>query len=87
MGERKDENTTTWREDRFDNVIEKGRKLRICQITDPHLGPLMSPERLRSICECIVDWDPDLVLLTGDNITVCFSLRVVNIQTHFTLLD
>lgn len=47
-----------------------GRSLRICQITDPHLGPLMSPERLRFVCETIVEWNPDLVLLTGDNITI-----------------
>lgn len=46
------------------------KTLRIAQITDPHLGPLMSPERLRNVCDQIVEADPDLVLLTGDNITV-----------------
>jgi len=30
----------------------------------------MSPDRLRYVCETIVEWNPDLVLLTGDNITV-----------------
>lgn len=46
------------------------RTLRVCQITDPHLGPFMSADRLRYVCETIVKWDPDLVLLTGDYITM-----------------
>ncbi len=47
-----------------------GRPLRIVQITDPHLGPFMSVARLRSICERAVARDPDLVLLTGDFLTM-----------------
>jgi predicted MPP superfamily phosphohydrolase len=47
-----------------------GRPLRIVQITDPHLGPFMSVARLRSICERAVAQDPDLVLLTGDFLTM-----------------
>lgn len=43
--------------------------LRIVQITDPHLGPFMSEERLRAICERAVAADPDLVFLTGDFFT------------------
>jgi predicted MPP superfamily phosphohydrolase len=46
------------------------RPLRIVQITDPHLGPFMSVARLRSICERAVARDPDLVLLTGDFLTM-----------------
>lgn len=46
------------------------RPLRIAQITDPHLGAWMSKERLRRICERAVARDPDLVLLTGDFITM-----------------
>ena len=46
------------------------RPLRIVQITDPHLGPFMSVARLRSICERAVAKDPDLVLLTGDFLTM-----------------
>lgn len=46
------------------------RPLRIVQITDPHLGPLMSEARLRKICERAVARDPDLVLLTGDFLTM-----------------
>ncbi len=48
----------------------EGRPLRIVQITDPHLGPTMSVERLRRICERAVAAEPDLVLLTGDYLTM-----------------
>lgn len=44
--------------------------LRIVQLTDPHLGPFMSEARLRSICERAVKEAPDLVLLTGDFLTM-----------------
>lgn len=44
--------------------------LRIVQITDPHLGPFMSEARLTKICQRAVDEKPDLVLLTGDFLTV-----------------
>jgi len=46
------------------------RPLRIVQITDPHLGPFMSEQRLRSIAERAVAAEPDLVLLTGDFLTM-----------------
>jgi len=46
------------------------RPLRIVQITDPHLGPFMSPKRLRRIVERAVAHDPDIVLLTGDFLTM-----------------
>ncbi|MBC7173353.1 MAG: metallophosphoesterase, partial [Polyangiaceae bacterium] len=46
------------------------RPLRLVQITDPHLGPFMSKERLRTICQRAVARDPDLVLLTGDFLTM-----------------
>lgn len=46
------------------------RPLRIVQITDPHLGPFMSVARLRAICERAVAKNPDLVLLTGDFLTM-----------------
>ncbi len=46
------------------------RPLHIVQITDPHLGPLMSVARLKRICERAVARDPDLVLLTGDFLTM-----------------
>jgi len=48
----------------------EGRPLRIVQITDPHIGPFMSVERLRRICRRSVERDPDLVLLTGDFLTM-----------------
>jgi predicted MPP superfamily phosphohydrolase len=48
----------------------EGRALRIVQISDPHLGPFMSVARLRRICERAVAKDPDLVLLTGDFLTM-----------------
>lgn len=47
-----------------------GRPLRIVQITDPHLGPFMSEARLRQIAERAVAASPDLVLLTGDFLTM-----------------
>ncbi len=46
------------------------RPLRIVQITDPHLGPFMSVARLRRIAERAVLAKPDLVLLTGDFLTM-----------------
>lgn len=46
------------------------RPLNIIQITDPHLGPYMSVARLRRICERAVARDPDLVLITGDVMTM-----------------
>lgn len=46
------------------------RPLRIVQITDPHLGPFMSEARLREIAERAVAAEPDLVLLTGDFLTM-----------------
>ena len=47
-----------------------GRPLSIVQITDPHLGPFMSVARLRRISERAVERQPDLVLLTGDFLTM-----------------
>ncbi|HJN73916.1 MAG TPA: metallophosphoesterase [Myxococcota bacterium] len=44
--------------------------LAIVQISDPHLGPFMSAERLHAICERAVERRPDLVLLTGDYLTM-----------------
>ena len=46
------------------------RPLRLVQITDPHLGPFMSEARLREIAERAVAANPDLVLLTGDFLTM-----------------
>jgi uncharacterized protein len=46
------------------------RPLKVVQITDPHLGPFMSVERLRRICERAVLRQPDLVVLTGDFLTM-----------------
>ena len=46
------------------------RPLRIVQITDPHLGPFMSVARLRRICTRAVERNPDLVVLTGDFLTM-----------------
>lgn len=46
------------------------RPLRLVQITDPHLGPFMSERRLRTLAERAVSMKPDLVLLTGDFVTM-----------------
>ncbi len=47
-----------------------GRPLRIVQITDPHLGSFMSVARLHQICQRAVERNPDLILLTGDFLTM-----------------
>ena len=44
--------------------------LQIIQLTDPHLGPYMSVARLQHICKNAVDKQPDLILLTGDFLTM-----------------
>lgn len=46
------------------------RPLTLVQITDPHLGPFMSVQRLRRIADRAARHDPDLVLLTGDFLTM-----------------
>ena len=46
------------------------RPLRIVQITDPHLGPWQSVRRLRRRVAHLVERDPDLVVLTGDFLTM-----------------
>ncbi|HEY1695803.1 MAG TPA: metallophosphoesterase [Polyangiaceae bacterium] len=46
------------------------RPLRIVQITDPHIGPFMSVERLRRIAARAVAKNPDLIFLTGDFLTM-----------------
>jgi len=46
------------------------RPLKVVQITDPHLGPFMSEARLRRVCERAVARQPDLVVLTGDYLTM-----------------
>lgn len=50
--------------------VRDPRPLRIVQITDPHLGPFMSVERLRRITARAVAQEPDLILLTGDLLTM-----------------
>jgi predicted MPP superfamily phosphohydrolase len=52
------------------SLTDEHTPLRIVQITDPHLGPFMSEHRLRQICQRAVDQKPDLILLTGDFLTV-----------------
>ena len=46
------------------------RPLRIVQITDPHLGPWQPTRKLRRHLDELVARDPDLVLLTGDFLTM-----------------
>lgn len=47
-----------------------GRALRIVQIADPHLGPWQPVHRLQRRLARLVAHDPDLVLLTGDFLTM-----------------
>jgi predicted MPP superfamily phosphohydrolase len=46
------------------------RPLRVVQIADPHLGPWQSVRRLRSTIDDLLRHQPDLVLLTGDFLTM-----------------
>ena len=46
------------------------RPLRLVQLTDPHLGPFMAQARLRRCAERAGAREPDLVLLTGDFLTM-----------------
>lgn len=46
------------------------RTLRIVQISDPHLGPWQPRERLRQRIAELIAREPDLVLLTGDFLTM-----------------
>ena len=46
------------------------RPLRIVQIADPHLGPWQSVAQLRRVIDDLLRHDPDLVLLTGDFLTM-----------------
>jgi hypothetical protein len=46
------------------------RPLRVVQVSDPHLGPWQSVQRLQRRLERLVGHDPDLVLLTGDFLTM-----------------
>lgn len=46
------------------------RPLRIVQIADPHLGPWQPVAKLRGVIDDLLRHDPDLVLLTGDFLTM-----------------
>jgi len=46
------------------------RPLRVVQIADPHLGPWQPVARLRRRIESLLEREPDLVLLTGDFLTM-----------------
>ncbi|MCP4005379.1 MAG: phosphodiesterase [bacterium] len=48
----------------------ENRPLRIAQIADPHLGPWQPIRKLRRRIDELIDRDPDLVLLTGDFLTM-----------------
>lgn len=46
------------------------RPLRVVQIADPHLGPWRPVHRLQQVIDDLVAHQPDLVLLTGDFLTM-----------------
>ncbi len=46
------------------------RPLRVVQIADPHLGPWQPVAKLRRVIDGLLRHDPDLVLLTGDFLTM-----------------
>jgi predicted MPP superfamily phosphohydrolase len=51
-------------------TVNGGPVLQVVQITDPHIGTFMSVKRLAGICERAVARNPDLILLTGDFLTI-----------------
>lgn len=59
---------------RHDVEIKLGNKwkqnLKVIQISDVHLGPMMSVERLKDYANHVVEQNPDLVLITGDMYTI-----------------
>ncbi len=74
---------------RYSGIVERttkaadGTPLTIVQITDPHLGPFMSVARLRRICQRAVDRNPDLILITGDIMT----MESQNVETVLAALQ
>ena len=50
-------------------MFDTANSIIVSQITDPHIGPLMSVKRLKKLCQDIVAKEPDIVLLTGDFFT------------------
>ncbi|KAJ3432639.1 hypothetical protein M0812_21582 [Anaeramoeba flamelloides] len=44
--------------------------LKIVQLTDIHVGSIMTEQRLKRICKWAVSQNPDLILLTGDYLTI-----------------
>jgi hypothetical protein len=58
------------RVDRVDLRVAKlapeNPELRIAQISDLHIGPLLGPERVREFVERIRRVEPDLIVITGD---------------------
>lgn len=58
------------RVDRVDLGVAKlsagSRELRIAQLSDLHIGPLLGPERLRDFVERVGRTAPDLIVVTGD---------------------
>lgn len=66
-----------------DESLDDGQHLRVVQITDPHLGPFMPVSRLRAICERSVALDPDLVVITGDILTMESQADVEAVSAAF----
>ncbi len=50
--------------------VSTRRGLRIVQIADPHLGPWQPVAKLRRTIERLLESEPDLVLVTGDLLTM-----------------
>jgi predicted MPP superfamily phosphohydrolase len=59
-----------WSRGRAGAGADAASALTIVQITDPHLGPFMSEARLKGICARAAAQEPDLILLTGDFLTM-----------------
>jgi hypothetical protein len=68
-------------------AASQDRPLRIAHITDTHLGPFVSERRLRRALERVAERDPDLVLLTGDYMTMESSADPELLERAFAPLE
>ena len=62
--------------------------LRIAQVSDLHLGPLVSKDYLQGCMEKVMALDPDLILLTGDFLSANGEInRGRNLDTYLPALQ
>jgi len=55
---------------KFKKDEKENSKIKICQISDPHIGIFMTPQSLHKLCSEVVQLEPDFVFITGDMFAV-----------------